>query len=75
MASNDESIDTFKRWTVPILQQYLRVHNLKTTGRKEELVALVYSAHLMNVQPVLTVDEEKKMKADQYIDKLKTPKG
>ncbi|XP_076076008.1 uncharacterized protein LOC143046832 [Mytilus galloprovincialis] len=75
MSENDTSIDTFKRWTVPVLQQYLRKRGLRTSGKKEELVALVYSADLMKIKPVLTPAEERKLKADQYCDKLKAPKG
>ncbi|CAG2201691.1 DARS2 [Mytilus edulis] len=74
MSENDTSIDTFKRWTVPVLQQYLRKRGLRTSGKKEELVALVYSADLMKIKPVLTPAEERKLKADQYCDKLKAPK-
>ncbi|CAC5363191.1 unnamed protein product [Mytilus coruscus] len=75
MSENDTSIDTFKRWTVPVLQQYLRIRGLRTSGKKEELVALVYSANLMKIKQVLTPAEERKLKADQYCDKLKAPKG
>ncbi|VDI71107.1 Hypothetical predicted protein [Mytilus galloprovincialis] len=75
MSENDTTIDTFKRWTVPVLQQYLRIRGLRTSGKKEELVALVYSADLMKIKPVLTPAEERKLKADQYCDKLKAPKG
>ncbi|CAC5402625.1 unnamed protein product [Mytilus coruscus] len=75
MSENDTSIDTFKRWTVPVLQQYLRIRGLRTSGKKEELVALVYSINLMKIKQVLTPAEERKLKADQYCDKLKTPKG
>ncbi|CAC5399902.1 unnamed protein product [Mytilus coruscus] len=28
MSENDTSIDTFKRWTVPVLQQYLRIRGI-----------------------------------------------
>ncbi|CAC5423746.1 unnamed protein product [Mytilus coruscus] len=74
MSENDTSIDTFKRWTVPVLQQYLRIRGLRTSGKKRELVALVYSANLMQIKQVLTPAEERKLKADQYCDKLKAPK-
>ncbi|CAG2209353.1 unnamed protein product [Mytilus edulis] len=69
MSENDTSIDTFKRWTVPVLQQYLRIRGLRTSGKKEELVALVYSADLMKIKPVLTPAEERKLKADQNFGK------
>ncbi|CAG2240291.1 unnamed protein product [Mytilus edulis] len=75
MSENDTSIDTFKRWTVPVLQKYLRIRGLRTSWKKEELVALVYSADLMKIKPVLTPAEERKLKADQYCDKLKAPKA
>ncbi|VDI78340.1 Hypothetical predicted protein [Mytilus galloprovincialis] len=52
MSENDTSIDTFKRWTEPVLQQCLRIRSLRTSGKKEELVALVYSADLLKIKPV-----------------------
>ena len=37
------SIDDIKLWTVPALKDFLRKRNLKLSGRKEELVALVFA--------------------------------
>lgn len=65
-------IDTFKRWSVPVLQKFLRQRNLKTTGRKEELVALAYSASIMNLPEVKSKEQEQKEKALTYADFLWT---
>ena len=37
------SIDDIRLWTVPRLKDFLRQRRLKVSGRKDELVALVFS--------------------------------
>ena len=39
------SIDDIRLWTVPRLRDFLRKRKLKVSGRKDELVALVWSVH------------------------------
>ena len=76
MESEEVDIETFKRWSVPVLQNVLRVRNLSSTGKKKsELVALAYSAGIMNIPPVKTSEEEQKERAfvNSYI--LKTDDG
>ena len=69
-------IETFKRWSVPVLQNCLRVRNLSSTGKKKsELVALAYSASIMKIPPVKTSEEEQKERACVYSDFLKTDDG
>ena len=69
-------IETFKRWSIPVLQNFLRVRNLSSTGKKKsELVALAYSASIMNIPPVKTTEEEQKERAFVYSDFLKTDDG
>ena len=61
MESEEVDIETFKRWSIPVLQNFLRVRNLSSTGKKKsELVALAYSASIMNIPPVKTTEEEQK---------------
>ena len=44
MDSEPLSIDEIKLWNVKVLQDFLRKRGLKISGRKEELVALVFAA-------------------------------
>lgn len=59
---NSVDIDTFKRWSVPVLQKFLRLRNLSASGKKEELVALAFSASCMNIKPVSKLNSKSKRK-------------
>ena len=48
--SNQLTWDELGTWTVKSLKDYLRIRGLKTTGKKAELIALVYSASQLGVQ-------------------------
>ena len=43
----EPSIDDIRLWNVSRLKDFLRKRNLKVSGRKDELVALVYAAKMM----------------------------
>ena len=71
------SIDDIKLWTVPALKDYLRKRNLKVSGRKEELVALVFAAKMMPelAAPATSAGVAEQQKKEHYGDLLKTPTG
>lgn len=57
------------------LKHYLRVRNLRLTGRKQELVARVFSAMENGVEPVKSaVEIDAELKAE-YLNKLKLDDG
>ena len=60
--------DVISRMNVDELKKYLRLQALEASGRKEELVARVFSAVERNVQPVKTATEieEELIKEYQY---------
>ena len=60
------TLDDIKRWKVPALKDYLRKRGLKTSGRKEELCALVYAAHIENKPILLSASEATLAKALDY---------
>ena len=66
LTQSDMSLDEFNMWKVPQLKAYLRCRGLKTTGRKEELVALAYGAHCLRVPVNPSADETSILKAKQY---------
>jgi len=54
------STDEFKRWKVNILLKYCQDRGFSVVNkRKEELVALAYTAYTQNVPTILTKDQEK----------------
>lgn len=59
-------IDEFKRWKVDVLKSFLRNRGLKTTARKDELVALAYAANYMAIPVKVDKEEEKLQKAQDY---------
>lgn len=73
----DISIDEIRLWTVSALKDFLRSRNLKVSGRKEELVALVYAAKIMPAfaPPATSSAEAAAEKKEEYEDLLKTPNG
>ena len=52
------------------LKQYLRLRGLKVTGRKQELVARVFSASENNVKPIKTAEEVEVQLEEEYLSKL-----
>ena len=71
------SIDEIKLWTVDALKAFLRKRSLKVSGRKEELVALVFAAKTMpelSAAGTSAADGEHQKKR-HYADLLKTPLG
>ena len=76
MASS-RSIDDFKRWKVDALRKYCQQRRFTTTGtkRKDELVALAYTAYSKNVPVVPTKDDEKAAASRQYVDLLTLDDG
>jgi hypothetical protein len=62
--------EEMKLWKVPQLKNYLRDRGLKTTWRREELLALAFGAEQLGIPPKPSALEEKKAKAAQYQDRL-----
>ncbi|XP_033124665.1 uncharacterized protein LOC117122990 [Anneissia japonica] len=75
--SDDEevTIDDIKLWNVQALKDFLRSRKLKVSGRKDELVALVYAAKLMPalVPAPSSPATKAATKLKGYQDLLKTP--
>ena len=71
------SIDDIKLWTVVALKDFLRKRNLKLSGRKEELVALVFAAKRMPElsAPGTSAAAADLQKKEHYADLLKTSVG
>ena len=63
--------DMISRMNVDELKKYLRLRALKVSGRKEELVARVFSAVENNVQPVKSATEIEEEIRMEYQYKLK----
>ena len=60
------TLQDFKHWRVPELKGFLRDRGLKVSGTKEELTALAYGAHQMNIPVKLAADEDRKRKSEAY---------
>ena len=60
------TLDDFRRWKVPELKEFLRIHGLKTTGTKDELTALAFGVEQLSVPVKLTAEEEIIKKKKQY---------
>ena len=71
------SVDDFKRWKVDALRKYCQQRGFTTTGtkRKDELVALAYTAYSQNMPVVPTKDDEKAAASRQYVDLLTLDDG
>lgn len=54
------------------LQTFLRKRGLKTTGRKKDLVALVYAAQVMQIPELPTAEEKERSRDELYKDAFKT---
>ncbi|XP_057290858.1 uncharacterized protein LOC130613546 [Hydractinia symbiolongicarpus] len=63
--------DLISKMSVEELKNYLRVRNLRISGRKEELIARVFSAAENFVQPVKTAQEVESNLKEEYQKKLK----
>ncbi|XP_070557252.1 uncharacterized protein [Ptychodera flava] len=69
------SYRTISMWRVPALKDYLRKRNMKTSGRKDELVARVFAAMEQNIPESPTASE---MSAERHlflVSLLTTPEG
>ena len=66
LSSSERTLDDFRRWKVPELKEFLRIHGLKTTGTKDELTALAFGAEQLSVPVKLTAEEEIIQKKKQY---------
>lgn len=64
------TLDEIKHWTVTALKDFLRVRGIKTTGRKEALVALVYSCTQLRVDVKPDEIEEDRQRSEQYAELL-----
>lgn len=60
------SLEEIQLWKVPALKDFLRVRGLKTTGRKAELQALVYSTVQFGVAVKPNEIEEDRSRSLQY---------
>ena len=49
LSREKRTLDNFRRWKVPELKQFLRIHGLKTTGTKDELTTLAFGAEQLSV--------------------------
>ena len=66
ISGEKRTLDDFRRWKVPELKEFLRIHGLKTTGTKDELTALAFGAEQLSVPVKLTAEEEIIQKKKQY---------
>ena len=57
MSSEELSLDEIRQWRVDALKEFCRKRNLKTSGRKDELVARVFAASEMKVPICATAVE------------------
>ena len=68
MSENKESacMQTYNRWTVPVLQKYLRARDLSLPTIKSEMVAMAFAATVLKLPEVKTAEEKLKERAIQY---------
>jgi len=62
--------DMVSKMKVEELKMFLRLRNLKVSGKKVELVARVFSASEMNIQPVMNAAEVEEELMKEYENKL-----
>lgn len=73
--SQKRSLDDFQRWRVNELKIFLRARGLKTSGTKNELAALAFSAEEIGLPLVCTPDEKDKSKKIDYRNLLSPVQG
>ena len=67
-------LENFKSWKKPVLQDWLRIHGLKVSGTKEELVTRAEIAKQAGIETVAERDaREKKEITKRAAEKLSTP--
>ncbi|KAJ8030935.1 hypothetical protein HOLleu_27485 [Holothuria leucospilota] len=66
MEESELSFEEISTWTVASLKDYLRIRGLKQTGNKTKLIALVYGASQLGVQPKPNEVEEDRKRSEQY---------
>ncbi|KAJ8034047.1 hypothetical protein HOLleu_24465 [Holothuria leucospilota] len=71
MEESELSFEEISTWTVASLKDYLRIRGLKQTGNKTKLIALVYGASQLGVQPKPNEVEEDRKRSEQYRKVLK----
>ena len=71
--NNVVKTDDFKNWKKPELQKWLRIHGLKVTGTKDELVVRVENAKQAGVETVVERDAHEKEITKRAAAKLSTP--
>ncbi|KAJ8046583.1 hypothetical protein HOLleu_05302 [Holothuria leucospilota] len=71
MEASELSFEEISTWTVASLKDYLRIRGLKQTGNKTKLIALVYGASQLGVQPKPNEVEEDRKRSEQYRKVLK----
>ena len=74
MAESQSAIDldTFRRYDVPALKQYLKSRNISVVGRKDVLVARAFAAHEANIPISLTKGECERILEKEYQILLET---
>ena len=60
------TIDKFKLYTVDRLKDFLRKRGLKTSSRKDELVALAFSASVLELPLKPSIQQDNVSKANDY---------
>lgn len=69
------SFDLFTHWSVIALQDYCRERGYPTTGSKQELAAMAYTAYRTNAPVQMSQVDKTKLAKLQYKDKLHLPSG
>ena len=60
----EADLDTFKRWHITALKQYLKKRNQVVTGKKEMLAARAFACHEMNI-PLAPTSIEKELQLEK----------
>ena len=58
LSREKRTLDDFRRWKVLQLKEFFRDRGLKTTGTKDELIALAFGAEQLSAPVKLTAEEE-----------------
>ena len=56
-----------------LLQCFLRKRGMKCTGRKQQLVALVYAAQVMEIEELPSAEQKELSRDERYQEALVTP--
>ena len=69
--TSDVSLEEIQHWNVRALKDFLRIRGLKTSGRKAELQALVYSAVQLGYEVKPDELAEETARSAQYAELLR----